>query len=73
MFDITPSAGHTQTLRCELWQEPGMLGRLTSAIGAAGGDIETLEIVGHRTGIIIRDISVRARDDEHAARRCLPG
>jgi malate dehydrogenase (oxaloacetate-decarboxylating) len=68
MFDITPSAGHTQTLRCELRQEPGMLGRLTSAIGAAGGDIETLEIVGHRTGVIIRDISVRARDDEHAAR-----
>jgi malate dehydrogenase (oxaloacetate-decarboxylating) len=68
MFDITPSAGHTQTLRCELRQEPGMLGRLTSAIGAAGGDIETLEIVGHRKGIIIRDISVRARDEEHAAR-----
>jgi malate dehydrogenase (oxaloacetate-decarboxylating) len=68
MLEITPSAGHTQTLRCELRQEPGMLGRLTSAIGSASGDIETLEIVGHRKGIIIRDISVRARDEEHAAR-----
>ncbi len=43
-----------------------MLGRLTSAIGEAGGDLEALEIVGHRTGIVIRDISVMARDEDHA-------
>jgi malate dehydrogenase (oxaloacetate-decarboxylating) len=66
MFEISPSAGYTQTLRCELRQEPGMLGRLTSAIGEAGGDLEGLEIVGHRKGIVIRDISVMARDEEHA-------
>jgi malate dehydrogenase (oxaloacetate-decarboxylating) len=66
MFEISPSAGYTQTLRCELRQEPGMLGRLTSAIGDAGGDIEALEIVGHRKGIVIREISVKARDEEHA-------
>jgi malate dehydrogenase (oxaloacetate-decarboxylating) len=68
MLEIRPSAGYTQTLRCELRQTPGMLGRLTSAIGTAGGDIEALEIVGHRAGVIVRDISVRARDEEHAAR-----
>ncbi|HSK90346.1 MAG TPA: NAD-dependent malic enzyme [Euzebyales bacterium] len=68
MFEIAPSAGYTQTLRCELQQRPGTLGRLTSAIGAAGGDLEALEIVGHRKGIIVRDISVMARDEEHAAR-----
>ena len=67
MFEISPSAGYTQTLRCELRQQPGTLGRLTSAIGDAGGDIEALEIVGHRKGIVIRDISVKARDEEHAA------
>jgi malate dehydrogenase (oxaloacetate-decarboxylating) len=66
MFEISPSAGYTQTLRCALRQEPGMLGRLTSAIGEAGGDLEALEIVGHRKGIVIRDISVMARDEEHA-------
>jgi malate dehydrogenase (oxaloacetate-decarboxylating) len=67
MLEIRPSAGYTQTLRCELQQQPGTLGRLTSAIGAAGGNLETLEIVGHRKGIIVRDISVMARDEEHAA------
>src|SRR5918996_5359936 len=67
MLEIRPSAGYTQTLRCELQQQPGTLGRLTSAIGAAGGNLETLEIVGHRKGIIIRDISVMARDEHHAA------
>ena len=67
MFEISPSAGYTQTLRCELQQQPGTLGRLTSAIGDAGGDIEALEIVGHRKGTVIREISVKARDEEHAA------
>jgi len=66
MFEISPSAGYTQTLRCALRQEPGMLGRLTSAIGEAGGDLEALEIVGHRKGIVVRDISVMARDEDHA-------
>ncbi|HSK95843.1 MAG TPA: NAD-dependent malic enzyme, partial [Euzebyales bacterium] len=32
-----------------------------------GGDLEALEIVGHRKGIIVRDITVMARDEEHAA------
>jgi len=66
MSEIRPSAGYTQTLRCELHQRPGMLGRLTSAIGEAGGDIAALEIVGHRKGIVIRDITVMARDEQHA-------
>ncbi len=66
MSEISPSAGYTQTLRCELQQQPGTLGRLTSAIGEAGGDLEALEIVGHRKGIVIRDVSVMARDEAHA-------
>jgi malate dehydrogenase (oxaloacetate-decarboxylating) len=43
-----------------------MLGRLTSAIGEAGGDLEALEIVGHRDGVVVRDISVMAREEDHA-------
>jgi malate dehydrogenase (oxaloacetate-decarboxylating) len=35
----TPSAGYTLTLRTELDATPGTLGRLTSAIGEAGGDV----------------------------------
>jgi len=35
-------------LRVELPNVPGSLGRLASAIGAAGGDIEAIEIVEKR-------------------------
>ena len=35
-------------LRVELPNVPGSLGRLATAIGAAGGDIESIEIVEKR-------------------------
>jgi hypothetical protein len=44
-------------LRVELPNVPGSLGRLASAIGAAGGDIESIEIVEKRTdGIDVDDV-----------------
>src|SRR5680860_171301 len=69
MFEISPSAGYTQTLRCELRQVPGTLGRLTSALGEAGGDLEALEVVGvtdrifeqHRRGKLSVRSSIRVR------------
>ncbi len=36
---ITPSASYSITVRVEIKNRPGMLGRVTSAIGEAGGDI----------------------------------
>lgn len=44
-------------LRLELPNVPGSLGRLATAIGAAGGDIEALEIVEKRSdGIDVDDV-----------------
>src|SRR3954452_14147101 len=44
-------------LRVELPNVPGSLGRLATAIGAAGGDIEALEIVEKRAdGIDVDDV-----------------
>jgi malate dehydrogenase (oxaloacetate-decarboxylating) len=60
-----PSAGYTVTLRVELGEAPGTLGRLTTAIGKAGGDIEAMDLVGHRGAVVIRDVSVKCRDDVH--------
>ena len=60
-----PSAGYTMALRVELSEIPGTLGRLTTAIGKAGGDIEAMDLVGHRGGVVIRDVSVKCRDDLH--------
>lgn len=44
-------------LRVELPDVPGSLGRLASAIGEAGGDIEAIEIVEHRAdGTAVDDV-----------------
>jgi malate dehydrogenase (oxaloacetate-decarboxylating) len=66
MSIASPSAGYTFTLRVNLENRPGTLGRLTSAIGRAGGDIGAVDIVEHRGKVIVRDISVKCRDEAHA-------
>ncbi len=67
MTSITPSAGYTFTLRTRIRSIPGMLGRLTTAIGQAGGDIDAVDIVEHRGSEVVRDIAVKCRDEEHSA------
>ena len=65
MTDINPSAGYTLTLRAELRSVPGTLGRLTSAIGRAGGDIGAVDLIEHRGDSLIREIAVKCRDEAH--------
>jgi hypothetical protein len=43
-------------LRVELPDVPGSLGRLATAIGEAGGDIEAIEIVEKRDGVAVDDV-----------------
>jgi hypothetical protein len=43
-------------LRVELPDVPGSLGRLATAIGEAGGDIEAIEIVEKRDGFAVDDV-----------------
>ena len=48
-------------LRVELPDVPGSLGRVASAIGEAGGDIEAIEIVEHRAdGTAVDDVLLEA-------------
>jgi len=65
MAALTPSAGYTLTLRVNLQSIPGTLGRLTSAIGRAGGDLGAVDLVEHRGKIVVRDITVKCRDEAH--------
>jgi malate dehydrogenase (oxaloacetate-decarboxylating) len=51
-------------LRLEIVNRPGMLGRVASAIGRAGGDIGAIDIVGFRDGCIIRDVTITAGDHD---------
>lgn len=62
---IYPSASRSITLRLKFKNQIGMLGRITSAIGEAGGDIGAVDIVSADRGVILRDITVNTRDEPH--------
>ena len=54
----TPSAQYSLTLRVEIHDRPGMLGRVASAIGEAGGMIGAVDLVQIEGSMTIRDITV---------------
>src|SRR5437870_958216 len=60
-----PSAIYSLTVRLEILNKPGMLGRVTSAIGKAGGDIGAIDLVVVGKTTITRDITFKARDEPH--------
>ena len=62
-----PSASHSVTVRLEIDNKPGMLGKVTSAIGKAGGDIGAIDLVEVGKTTITRDLSFKASDERHAA------
>jgi malate dehydrogenase (oxaloacetate-decarboxylating) len=63
---IAPSASYSFTVRLDIRNRPGMLGRVTSAIGQAGGDIGAVDLVDATRDRVLRDITIKARDSEHA-------
>ena len=62
---LTPSASCSLTIRAAIKNRPGMLGRLTSAIGEAGGDILAVDLVDLVKDLIVRDFTINARDELH--------
>jgi malate dehydrogenase (oxaloacetate-decarboxylating) len=63
-----PSASYSLTVRVRLANKPGMLGKLTSAIGKAGGDIGAVDLVEAGSSTITRDITFKASDERHGER-----
>lgn len=63
---VTPNVSYSVVLRAELSHKPGTLGRLTTAIGEAGGNLLGVDIVEVSDDVIMRDITVLAVDAEHA-------
>jgi malate dehydrogenase (oxaloacetate-decarboxylating) len=59
------AGGYTFTIRAQYPNRPGMLGRIASAIGEAGGNINAIDIVQASRDRLCRDITVAARDDMH--------
>ena len=60
-----PSASYSMTVRLDIVNRPGMLGKVTSAIGKAGGDIGAIDLVQVGKNTVTRDITFKARDDKH--------
>jgi len=65
MVRIQPSAGNTLTLLVSLQRIPGTLGKLTSALGAAGALVDAIDIIQHDRDVIIRQIQVETRGEAH--------
>jgi malate dehydrogenase (oxaloacetate-decarboxylating) len=62
---IAPSASYSLTARLQIANRPGMLGRVASAIGEAGGDIGAVDLVESQRDRVVRDITINARDGAH--------
>ncbi len=64
---MTQSGGiaYTITIRCQIDNHPGMLGKLATAIGESGGDIGAVDLVRVERGAIVRDVTVRVQDELH--------
>ena len=60
-----PSASYSLIVRLEIDNKPGMLGKITSAIGKAGGDIGAIDVASVGAKTITRDLSFKARDEKH--------
>jgi malate dehydrogenase (oxaloacetate-decarboxylating) len=60
-----PSASYSLTVRLEIVNQPGMLGKVTSAIGRLGGDIGAIDLVEVGKTRVTRDVSFKARDEKH--------
>src|SRR5436309_3372972 len=74
----TPSAQYSLTLRVEIDHRPGMLGKVASAIGDAGGTIGAVDLVQVEGTHTIRDITVDTADSSDwprlaAAVNAVPG
>jgi malate dehydrogenase (oxaloacetate-decarboxylating) len=59
---------YSLTIRLSIERKPGMLGRITTAIGQCGGLMGTITIASLERGRVVRDLNVYARDEDHEQR-----
>jgi malate dehydrogenase (oxaloacetate-decarboxylating) len=67
---LGPTAGYAISLRVELANVPGVLGRLAGEIGSAGGNIGMIDLVEVRNSSLVRDIVVNCCSEDHATMIC---
>ncbi len=62
----TPGVAYSITVRSEYPNVPGMLGKITSAIGEAGGSAQGVDVVQTSQGDMVRDFTVNTSGHDHA-------
>jgi malate dehydrogenase (oxaloacetate-decarboxylating) len=62
-----PSAGFSITIRVGVVADPFAIGRLTTAVGEAGGIVTALDVVDSDPVMIIADLTCDTADSAHAA------
>src|SRR5438874_10512788 len=60
-----PTASHSLTVRLQILNKPGMLGKVTSALGKAGADIGAIDVIEVGKSTITRDITFKTSDERH--------
>jgi len=66
MTEVQTGPSYSITIRCQLENRPGVLGKLTTAIGEEGGNIGAIDIAGTGASSLTRDVTVNTRDETHA-------
>lgn len=64
-MSIGKGSQYSITIRVEIKYQLGMLAKVLTALGAAGGDVGAIDIVSVSTQKVVRDITVNARDEVH--------
>ncbi len=61
-----PAATYTFSFQAQYPNKPGMLGQIAAAVGDCGGNIGDIDVVRSTPSTIVRDVTVSARDSDHA-------
>src|SRR5512138_2767236 len=62
---VSPSVSHTFTMRLSYPNGIGMFARIAQVIGKQRGDLGGIDIVSADNKSMTRDVTVRARDQDH--------
>ena len=62
----TPSASYSITMRVHLGADPLGIGRITTAVGEAGGTVTAVDIVESHADLLVVDLTCNAIDGAHA-------
>ena len=61
-----PTATYTFSFQAQYPNKPGMLAQIATAVGECGGNIGDIDVIKSTGTTIIREVTVQARDSEHA-------